>query len=67
MYGIFGKLLKMAFRTCMRHGGVGPLKKSLPPGPARGPLGLQKWVPRADYMESPCFEGAESISGLGFT
>ena len=37
----------------------------LPPGPARGPFGQQKWVPRADNMVSLYFEGAESISGLG--
>ena len=29
MYGIFGKPLKRAFRTCMGHGGVGPLKKKI--------------------------------------
>ena len=28
-YGIFEKLSKRAFRTCMGHGGVGPLKKKL--------------------------------------
>ena len=37
----------------------------LPPGPARGHSGQQKWVPGADNMVSPYFEGAESISGLG--
>ena len=31
----------------------------------RRPSGGQKWVPRADNIVSPYFEGAESISGLG--
>ena len=37
-----------------------------PQDPPGRPLGRQKWVPRAGNMVSPYFEGAKSISGLGF-
>ena len=51
-------------RAAMDHGPWTNLQVRNHPGGLR--VDGHKWDPRADIMASPYFEGAKSISGLGF-